>query len=380
MTRRERWTLGALVALYAAVVIPVGIHKGADLELHLEQARLLLSHQAAYAAPPTFGAWWPPFALLLIAPFAWLADRSMALAKAAFAVTSVACLAYAIARTRRDAATRAAVPLALVAVAVPLQTNFEYQNINAPLLALLIASGVALRGGRETRAAIWIGVMIALKGFPAVLLAYFVSRGRWRGLTIAGAVAAALTLAAVLPAGPAGGAALLRRWLDLTLTGVAEMRGRSQSLPALLFLVGAPAAWAAALELVVLTGVVWASRLQDDPAAGLAILMLLAVFLSPVAHTHYYLLAYPAWLVVLGRQPAVPSRAVWYAGLAVAGILTSGFLTLGPYEWRRSLLWTAPYAWGALLLLLLLLLPVRTGRGRACSETPSSNRGPVEPT
>ncbi len=342
------------------MVIPVGINKGADLEIHLEQARLLLSHQAVYTALPPFGVWWPPFGLLVVTPFAFIANWSMALAKAGFAIASVACLAYAIARTRWAAASRYAVPLALAAVAVPLQTNFEYQNLNAPLLALLIASGVGLKGGHETRAAIGIGVMTALKAFPALLLAYFVYRGRWRGLAIAVATAAALTLGAVLPAGPTDGATVLGRWIGMSLTGVVEMRGRSQSLPALLFQVGTPPAWAAALELIVLAGVVWVlGRRRDDPAAELAVLMLLAVFLSPVAHTHYYMLAYPAWLVVLERRLPVPSRAIWWAGLGVAGVLTSGFLTLGRYEWRRSLLATAPYAWGAVLLLLLLLLPER---------------------
>jgi hypothetical protein len=337
--------------LYAALVIQVGINKGADLEIHLEQARLLLSHQAVYTTQPPFGVWWPPFGLLVVAPFAFLANWSMALAKASFATASVACLAYAIARTRSDAATRAAVLLALAAVAVPLQTNFEYQNLNAPLLALLVASAVALRGGHETRAAIWIGVMSALKGFPALLLVYFVYRGRWRGLGIAVATAALLTLAAVLPAGPTDGAAVLDRWIRMGLTGVADMRGRSQSLPALLFQLGTPPAWAAAQHPD--------DAGEDDPAAELAVLMLLAVFLSPVAHTHYYMLAYPAWLVALDRRAPVPSRAIWSAGLAVAGVLTSGFLTLGRYEWRRSLLATAPYAWGAMLLLVLLLIPRR---------------------
>jgi hypothetical protein len=360
-----------LTVLYAAVVIPVGINKGADLEIHLEQARLLLSHQAVYTTQPPFGVWWPPLGLLVAAPFALIANGSMALAKASFAIASVACLAYAIARTRSDAATRAAVLLALAAVAVPLQTNFEYQNLNAPLLALLVASGAALRGGHETRAAVGIGVMSALKGFPALLLVYFVYRGRWRGLAIAVATAVALTLGAVLPAGPIDGAAVLDRWIGMGLTGVADMRGRSQSLPALLFRVGTPPAWAAALELVVLAGIVWVlRRRQDDPAAELAVLMLLAVFLSPVAHTHYYLLAYPAWLVVLTRRAPVPSRAIWCAGLAVAGVLTSGFLTLGSYEWRRSLLATAPYAWGAVLLLLLLLIPVS-----AAAPAESRHRG-----
>jgi hypothetical protein len=171
-------------------------------------------------------------------------------------------------------------------------------------------------------------------------------------------VALALTLLAVLPYGPRGGLTVLARWSELSLTGVTDMQGRSQSLPAILFRLGVGPTGAAAADVVVLGIVLLALRGgARDLASELAILMLVALLLSPVAHTHYYLLAYPAWLVVLTRAPAVGNRVLWYTALAVAGILTSGFLTLGPYTWRSTLLGTAIYAWGGLLLLLLLLLP-----------------------
>jgi hypothetical protein len=366
LTRRERLVLLALALLYAVVVIPIGIHKGSDLDSHLAQAQLLLRREGVYATAPPFGTWWPPFALLTLAPFVGLARWSVPLAKGSFALVNVACLAFAVWRTRRDA--RDAVPLALAAVAVPLQTNFEYLNLNAALLALLVLAAADLRDGRDERAAVWLGLMTALKAFPALLLIQFAYRRRWRGLAAGVLVALALTLLAVLPYGPRGGVTVLARWSELSLAGIADMQGRSQSLPAILFRLGVGPTAAAAVDVAVLGIALLALRDSvRDLGSQLAILMLIALLLSPVAHTHYYLLAYPAWLVVLTRRPAVANRVVWCTALVVAGILTSGFLTLGAYTWRSSLLGTAIYAWGGLLLLLLLLVP-----GRAPERPPGA--------
>jgi alpha-1,2-mannosyltransferase len=205
--------------------------------------------------------------------------------------------------------------------------------------------------------------MAAVKVFPGVLLAYFALRRQWRAVALGVAVAIGVTcVAAALPWGPVEGFATLRRWLALSAAAVPEMHGRSQSLPALLFRAGVPLAWQTALALALLVVVlVLLARRGEDPDAALAVLMVLAVFLSPVAHTHYYLLAYPAWCLLLTRAPPVANRAVWYAALGVAGVLTSGFLTVGAYEWRRALLGVGIYAWGAVLLLVLLLAPRGAG-------------------
>jgi hypothetical protein len=352
--RRAAWVLPTLAAVYAAVVIPISLHKGSDFDTHLEQVELLLAHRPVYAAPPPFGAWWPPLSLLALVPFAWLAHASVPLAKGSFALANVACLAFAVARARDRFG--GAAWLALAAVAVPLQTNFEYLNLNAVLLALLV---LAAGTGHEVRAGVWIGLMAALKAFPGLLFGYLAYRRQWRGVVLGVAVALSATLvAAALPWGPSEGLATLWRWFQLSAAAVPEMHGRSQSLPALLFRAGVPLSWQIAIELATLAlALLLVGRRRDEPGAALSTLMLVAVLLSPVAHTHYYLLAYPAWGVLLTRPPAVASRIVWYAALTVAGVLTSGFLTLGAYEWRRDLLGTGIYAWGALLLLVLLLLP-----------------------
>jgi alpha-1,2-mannosyltransferase len=389
--RRPAWNLLALAALYAAVVIPISLHKGSDFDIHLEQVQLLLAHRPVYAAPPPFGTWWPPLPLLALAPFAWLAHASVPLAKGGFALVNVACLALAVARARERFG--GAAWLALAAVAVPLQTNFEYLNLNAALLALLMlavadlstgAPGAPGAAGGEVRAGVWIGLMTALKVFPGLLFAYLAYRRQWRGVALGIAVALSVTLiAAALPWGPSEGFGTLRRWSEMSVAAVAQMHGRSQSLPALLFRAGVPLPWQTAIELGVLALVLLlVGRRGEEPGAALGILMLVAVFLSPVAHTHYYVLTYPAWGVLLTRPPAVASRIVWYAALGVGGVLTSGFLTLGAYEWRRALLDTGIYAWGAVLLLILLLLPRpesasrdRTG-ARVIAGEDNGRRGP----
>ena len=230
--RRTAWVLPTLAALYAAVVIPISLHKGSDFDIHLEHVELLLAHRPVYATPPPFGAWWPPLPLVGLVPFAWLAHASVPLAKGSFALANVACLAFAVARARYRFG--GAAWLALAAVAVPLQTNFEYLNLNAVLLALLMLAADDLSAGREVRAGLWIGLMTALKVFPGLLFGYLAYRRQWRGLVVGVAVALSATLvAAALPWGPGEGLATLRRWSVLSAAAVPQMHGRSQSLPAL---------------------------------------------------------------------------------------------------------------------------------------------------
>ena len=64
MTPRERRVLLAVGAVYAAVVIPVGIHKGGDFTHELEQSERLLHGLPLYEANPDKGIWWPPFTAL----------------------------------------------------------------------------------------------------------------------------------------------------------------------------------------------------------------------------------------------------------------------------------------------------------------------------
>ncbi len=356
LTGRQRRALLLLGVLYAAVVVPIGIRKGSDLEWALGQTARLLAGQPLYEHQPVLGVWWPPFLILALLPFGLIAKLSLTAAKATYALVNVACLGWSLTRLPRTQPTHVA--LGLAAVAVPLQTNFEYLNFNAILLALVVATAGDLEAGREERAGLWAGLATAFKAFPGLLLIYFAYRRRWRALTVGLATTTAATLVAVLPYGPAAVGPVLRAWLDNILAGGWVTHGGNQSLPALVGRLGGSPTLALACELALIALTAFALR-QPAPGASAAdevgITLLLAVLLSPIAWFHYYLLALPAWVTAV-RYP-FGNRAPWLRGMLVAAaVATSGVWTLWSHATKVWLLPHSPFVWGALALLLVLLL------------------------
>jgi uncharacterized membrane protein len=67
------------------------------------------------------------------------------------------------------------------------------------LLALVVLAIADLEQGREMRAALWIGVATALKGYPRAIFLYFLVRGRWRPLVAGVTAAVGLTFLVVVP-------------------------------------------------------------------------------------------------------------------------------------------------------------------------------------
>jgi len=241
--------------------------------------------------------------------------------------------------------------LAVLAVAVPLQTNFEDLNLNAFLLALVVGAALDLERGRATRAGLWIGVATALKVFPGLLIAYLVYRKEWRGALVAAGVAAGLTVTPLLVYGPQGAWDTLTGWLALTAEGGWSLRGSNQSLAALVDRLGGGRALSYLLAAITLAALAFALRRSRDTFRDVALVTLVAVLLTPIAWVHYYLLALPAWAVAIGEAWTRPRRIA----LAVAGFLTSGFYTVVSYDVRHAAFELAPYTWGALILLSVLL-------------------------
>ena len=357
--RRALWIVA--FAVYAAVAIEVGVRRGSDFEAELGQSERLLHGSPLFAAVSTrIGLPWPPFSALALAPFALLARVDLRLSKALWAALSLACLVWSVCRVPSQR--RWAVGWALAAVAVPLHRNFEDLNINCVLLALTLAAVVALDRGREQRATSWIGVATALKAFPGLLLGYFAYRRRWRAMALGGAVAGGLTLGALLPYGLGGGAwDGLRDWLALSAPGNWSWSGESnQSLAALVARLHGPPLLLVALDLLCLGAalmVLYRHREESGTALpDVAAVTMAAVLLSPIAHTHYFLLALPAWVAVLQQPPARERRRAWIALRLAAGVATSGALTVWSLALRHTLLTHSIYTWGALLLLCLLVL------------------------
>jgi len=362
MTARG-WLLAALSIVFAAHAIPVGIHKGIDAEIHINAAQLLLAGRPLYGEAPGIGVWWPPFAIAALTPFALVARWSMPLAKGLYSLVSIACLVWTIARLGR--AGRPYLATAVAAVAVPLQTTFDYLNLNAVLLALVVAAGFDLSRGRDARAGSWLGLATALKAFPVLLLVYAAYRRRWRAVAWGTSLAVALSALALLPAGIPNALTSAQHWFASSAAGVWVAHPRNQSLPALLGRLGLPAAGVMTLELALLGLVAVALRRSGDPLDDLGIVALLMVLLSPLAWEHYYLLALPAWLTALSRvDQGSRGRSI---GLFAAAIATSGVLTVWSGSLRGVLLEHSIYTWGGLALLLALIVDRYWLRGGAAA-------------
>ena len=361
LTRGQRTTLAVVCVLYAAVVIPVGIHKGGDFVLELGLSDRLVSGTPLYTLSPTKGVFWPPFTIAALVPFALVARASLALSQGLWAATNVALLAWSVTCLARRWGWKP-VALAVAAVAKPLQGNFEHQNLLVVLLALIVAGLDALEEGRERSAGVWIGVATAVKMFPGLLLAYLAYRRRWRALGAGVAVAGALTLGSMLRYGPVGAVSAVRDWVAMANVGQRAAGFGFQPLGSWVLGLGgsdtgvwlAMAACAALVAAAVMAG---QAREEARPLYEVGLVTILAVLVSPIGWFYYQLLAIPAWVAAL-TLPAPAGRhaaLAWRATLWVAGILLSGVLTFDHlYPDALWFLKRYNYVWGALLLLTAL--------------------------
>ena len=302
------------------------------------------------------GTVWAPFTAVALVPLALLTRWSPLAATTAWSLLLFGCLALSIALSQRWG--RRAVLLALAAVAVPLQLDFEYRNVNTVLLLLLVAAVVELEKGRQERAGLWLGLAAAAKAFPAFGFIYLAVRRQWRGLAVASTVAAVGTLAALLPYGLAGALETARAWLHLSLDPVRwPLTLGNQSLHAVstrLALIPEVVITLQVLSLACTAVVLWRGAPAFDALSGVAATTLLALLVSPLSWVHYRVLAIPAWMAVLAHATVRPPTRAARIGLVLAGIGTSGILTLAPRALKVATLESGTYYWGVLLLLIVL--------------------------
>ncbi|HSQ55797.1 MAG TPA: glycosyltransferase family 87 protein, partial [Gemmata sp.] len=198
-----------------------------------------------------------------------------------------------------------------------------YQGqLNFVILMLLVAALMADRRGNQLAAGAAVGVAMALKIVPGLLLVYFAATRRWRAVAAAIVVAAGLNAIAlavfgidafrdyvtdVLPSLKVfrGG------WRNISLTGYWAHVGMG---------IGAPAACAIAGVICqfAVVAMVWiVSRRATTPeerdrALGLAILGI--PLASPIAWAHYFVFLLPPLLLLWQRLP----RGLLFVAFAVA--------------------------------------------------------------
>jgi len=351
-----RWTrtVAGIALLFAALNAVNAINKGGDAAVFFEGGRRLLHAESLYeGSSAAQGFIGPPFQAVFFAPFAALAAISTVAARLLWHVAGIGCLIVGVACTVRSwslardelglpAETRAAsVLVPLVAVLLPIQTNFEHQNMNPLLLALIAAATWLLVRGLDGRAGLLLGVAIALKVFPALLLIVLLSRERWRAAGAAVTTALVLTLVPLMLYGADGFADLLRDFWRLANSGF-PARGNNQSLLAALDRLfgsgdGEFIHQAAGPTLIVfvflaallLIGLSAAGIKTRAPAIATTTLqmwsaLVAAVLLSPIAWDHYWVLLFPAMFVLYDSrdQRLLGGRsryAFWLTAMLITG-------------------------------------------------------------
>src|SRR5256885_7349228 len=294
LTPRAWRILLVLGGLYAVVNAFIGVHSGGDFVFHLRLAeRLLKGRPLSFDFDGSIGLPWPPFAIVALAPFALLARPGLPFTKAVWAVGNVALFGWSLVRGLRHAGRWTPVVLAVAAVAQPLQSNFQHLNINLVLLALVVLAIADLEQAREMRAALWIGVATALKGYPGAIFLYFLMRGRWRPLVAGVTAAVGLTFLVVVPAG-FGGAVNVSDYVHLALTAQSTQALAGQSIGGLVARLGGNVITAAILDLLAIAGVaavLWGGPGARETTAEVRTTPLVPVPLPPPRPLPHYVLA-----------------------------------------------------------------------------------------
>jgi hypothetical protein len=328
----------------ADVLIPelAGGGKTKDYELWIRTGRAVLEGGDIYAGrgDGLLSFLYPPFAAVLLAPFALLGKPLM---YAALALVNAAAWVVVVAATR---ALCAFAPRDLASDVLPslicsslIFLTFDLGQPNLLLLAFILAGFVAIEAERKELGGALLGFAAAIKVFPAAILFYLLARRQWRAAT--SMVVALAIFSVAVPAlvlGPHTAASDLARWSG-AMTSVDERvfgqrpnhnwSYRNQSLFALthrltrpidaaesrtpegaftvnfvdLGFAGANRVYLALCALIggaFLLLLAWADpRTRKDRVCELGVLICLDVVASPEAHDYYFVwLIFPIALLI----------------------------------------------------------------------------------
>lgn len=281
---------------------------------------------------------YPPFAALLLRPFAGLPLGVTAGLFTAGTVAAIAVTTWWLVRPLADArgwprwyAAGLAIPL--VFLIEPTRETITFGQINMLLIVLILADLLIAVPGKWRLAGAGIGLATALKLFPGIFIVYLLITRRWRAAAVAAGAAAGATLlaAAVTPR------ASWQFWTEALWS--TERVGRTdytgnQSLQGLLARLWAPAepsrlVWLVLVVLVAGLGLWRAARAAraGDEVAGLALTGLVAALISPITWPHHVYWFVPALVALVGAAsaPGPARRRVALLAIAISGYAVAAF-------------------------------------------------------
>ncbi|MFI5834888.1 glycosyltransferase 87 family protein [Micromonospora sp. NPDC051300] len=390
-TARRVVTVLALAALLPALYLPALRHDYYDLKIYMRAMDWWAAGHPLYdyVQPDRVqGALYftyPPFAALLLRPFALL---PLGVAIAAFVVLTLVGVVVTtrwlvlpvLRRHHLPGAFGLTVAVLLVLAVESTRETITLGQINMLLVVLILADLLfAVPQGRRW-AGVGVGLAAALKLFPGIFVLYLLAARRWRAAAVAAATAAAATLLAAAVAPDDSWRFWTHELWATDRVGRTDYTG-NQSLFGLLSRMTAPAEpgrWAWLLLAVLIAGFgLWrAARAAraGDALVGLTLTGLVGGLVSPITWTHHLYWFIPAVVVLvdaaLDADRATAAGVRRRRGLLALAVVTGVVIVYGVVtfqDWGTGTVHTddpvdfvVRNAYVLLSLLLLAVLPVRS--------------------
>ncbi len=392
-TARRIVTVVALAAVLPALYWPGRVHDFFDLKIYMRAMDWWAAGHPLYeyVQPDRVqGALYftyPPFAALLLRPFALLPlGATVAIFTGLTVLGVVATTRWLVTPVvaRHDLPWLFTLTVAvLLAFAVEsTRETISFGQINMLLVVLILADLLfAVPGGRRW-AGVGVGLATALKLFPGIFILYLLATRRWRAAVVASATAAVATLLAATVAPRDSWRFWTHELWATDRVGRTDYTG-NQSLFGLLSRITTPEKpsqlpWLLLVLAVTGYGLWRAARATraGDALAGIALTGLVGGLVSPITWTHHLYWFIPAVVVLVDAALVAEPRTVagarrrrWLLTLAVGtgfviiyGVVTFQDWGVAPARTDTFGEFVARNAYVLLSILLLLALPERRTR------------------
>ncbi|MEU8116559.1 glycosyltransferase 87 family protein [Micromonospora sp. NPDC048947] len=389
-TVRRLVAVVALSAVLPALYLPGLVHNFFDLKIYMSAmdwwrvGHPLYDYVQPDRVQGELYFTYPPFSALLLWPFGLLRLGATvaiftALTVLAVVLTTRWLVTPVIARHHLPRTFTLISAVLLVLAVESIRETITFGQINMLLVVLILADLLFAVPQARRWAGVGVGLATALKLFPGIFIVYLLATRRWRAAAVASATAAAATVlaAAIAPRDS------WRFWTHELWT--TERVGRTdivgnQSLFGLLSRFTEPEKpdrllWLLLVAVVAGYGLWRAARAAraGDPLTGLTLTGLVGSLASPITWTHHIYWFVPAVVLLADAalsadRPDEARRRRWLAGLALGitavtiyGVVTFQAWGAGPVRTHDPVDFVVQNTYVLLSLLLLAVLPVRSG-------------------
>ncbi|MFB9908251.1 glycosyltransferase family 87 protein [Allokutzneria oryzae] len=344
--------VAAVVALVAVVLwrLADARHVYEDLDVYRLAVHAWWNGGDMYGLLPTTAAGnhlpfiYPPFAVLVLAPFALLPRDPAVALNFAVSVAALGATLYVVVRRLwraggpKGAFVLTAVLLPFALLMEPVTETLDYGQVNLWLMALVAVDCLAI--SPKWPRGMLVGIAAAIKLTPAAFLLYFLLRKDYRAALVTVVSGAAATLIGFVIAPNSS----LHYWLD---GGASSMSGTpfsaNQTITAMLVRLQPPVELVGVLiVLLSLLAIGMGALVVRRAEAPLAMVAngIVALLISPTSWSHHWVWIVPALVIMI----AYALRVNGYAWLAVAAVTTVVFYVGWhfklPTAGNQELLWT----------------------------------------